>query len=143
LAVSDCPSVPLSQSVWRHFEQSWVVGWYYNPLYGDGYWSGDEAIYFYPLWKWYYCPHASFAVTPPAPTANYLPYDVNYDGKVNMADIGLVAQAFGSVYGPPMSANWHFRCDLTNNRVVNMQDIGRVAQKFGCIQPTWVWPVPP
>jgi peptide/nickel transport system substrate-binding protein len=141
LAISDCPSVPLSQPMGgRHFEQSWVVGWYYNPLYGDGYWTGDETIYFYPLWKWYYTPHSDFAVTPPAPTANYLPYDVNYDGKTNMIDIGTTAASFGAIYGPPMSTRWIFRCDFNNDRKIDMKDIGTVAKNFGKTSGTWTPP---
>jgi hypothetical protein len=140
LAIQDCPSVPIAQPIGRHFERDWVVGWYYNPLYGGSYWSTDEAIYFYPLWKWYYCPHAGFGTTPTHPTANYLPYDVNYDGKVNMQDIGMGAYNFGGKYEPPVIANWHFRVDVNNDRKVDMQDIARIAQKFGCVQPTWVPP---
>jgi len=49
----DAPSVPLVQATGRHWERTWVAGWYYNPIY-----PGD---YYYHLWKEWY--------TPPAPPA--------------------------------------------------------------------------
>jgi hypothetical protein len=60
--------------------------WYYDPIYSDNYAAN--------LWKWYYTPHAQLDTVTNA-TANLLPYDVNYDGKTNMYDIGMAAQNFG------------------------------------------------
>ncbi len=37
------PSVVLYQPLGRHYEQSWIKGWYYNPIY--------PGIYFAPLYK--------------------------------------------------------------------------------------------
>jgi hypothetical protein len=70
-------------------------------------------------------------------TANLLPYDVNYDGRTNMIDIGTTAASFGAVYGPPMSAKWNFRCDFNNDRRIDMKDIGRVAKNFGKESSVW------
>jgi hypothetical protein len=39
----DTPSIPLVQQFGRHYEQAWMRGWYYNPLY--------PGIYAYHLWK--------------------------------------------------------------------------------------------
>ncbi len=39
----DVPSVPLYQPLGRHWERTWLHGWYYNPIY--------PGVYFYPLWK--------------------------------------------------------------------------------------------
>jgi len=49
----DVPSVPLVQATDRHWERTWVAGWYYNPIY--------PGPYYYHLWKEWY--------TPPAPPA--------------------------------------------------------------------------
>ena len=92
--IDDCPSTALDTVLGRHFERSWVCGWYYNAIY--------PGIYAGNLWKWYYTPHAQLDAVTNA-TANLLPYDVNYDGKTNMVDIGTTAASFGAIYGPPMS----------------------------------------
>ena len=94
LAISDCPSFTLDQAVGRHFERDWVVGWYYNPVY--------PGQFFYNLWKWYYAPLSEYATTANPPTvpsslAGFnIPEDVNYNGIVNMLDVGYVAHAFGT-----------------------------------------------
>jgi peptide/nickel transport system substrate-binding protein len=132
LVIDDCPSVALYQPVGRHFEQSWMCGWYYNPMYwGSGSYPANQ-------WKWYYTPHAQQDSIPANSTGNQLPYDYNYDGKVNGRDIGATARSFGAVYGPPMSARWNFRCDVNNDRVINMKDISLVAKNFGKTSATWV-----
>jgi peptide/nickel transport system substrate-binding protein len=130
-AIDTCPSVILAQPVGRHFERDWVCGWYYNPIY--------SGVYAANLWKGYYTPHAQLDVVTNA-TANLLPYDVNYDGKTNMVDIGTTAASFGATYGPPMSTKWVYRCDFNNDRKVDMKDIGGVAQNFGKTSATWIPP---
>jgi peptide/nickel transport system substrate-binding protein len=102
----DCPSVPLHQSAGFHFERDWVQGWYYNPVY--------PSFYFYPLWK-----------------QEAIQGDVNYDGVVDMKDIGFICQAYGSTYGPPMHQRWNFRCDVDNDRKTDMKDIGYTAKHYG------------
>jgi hypothetical protein len=128
LVIDDCPSVPLACTTLRHFERTWVCGWYYNPIY--------PGVYAANLWKWYYTPHAQQETVTNA-TANLLPYDMNYDGKTNMKDIGAAAASFGAVYGPPGSIKWVYRCDFDNDRKIDMKDISTVAQNFGKTSPTW------
>jgi len=128
LAIDDCPSLTTNQVFGRHFERTWINGWYYNPNY-SGVYAGN-------LWKWYYTPHAQLGAVTNA-TANMLPYDVNCDGKVNMYDIGAAAASFGAIYGPPISSRWMYRCDFNNDRKVDMKDIGGVAQNFGKTSSVW------
>jgi peptide/nickel transport system substrate-binding protein len=128
LAITDCPSTTIDQAQGRHFERDWVVGWYYDPVY-----SGNL---FYNLWKWYYQPHASLS-TSVQPTSFSLPADTNYDGKIDMKDIGVTAKSFGSAAGPPIGTNWVFRVDFNNDRKIDMKDIGFVAKNFGKSSAVW------
>jgi peptide/nickel transport system substrate-binding protein len=128
LAIDDCPNIAVDTVVGRHCEQTWVCGWYYNPAYPDNYAAN--------LWKWYYTPHAQLDTVTSA-TTNLLPYDVNYDGKTNMFDIGAAAASFGAIYGPPISSKWNFRCDFNNDRKIDMKDIGGVAKNFGKTSSVW------
>jgi peptide/nickel transport system substrate-binding protein len=129
-AIDICPSLALYSATGRHWEQTWVVGWYYNPIYTGNYPANT--------WKWYYTPHAQIVgdVISNA-TANHLPYDVNYDNKTNMVDVGTTAASFMCIYGPPMSKRWIFRCDFNNDRVINMKDIALVAKNFGKTSASW------
>jgi len=128
LAIDDCPNTALLTVLDRHFERTWVCGWYYNPIY--------PGVYAANLWKWYYTPHAQLD-TVDGTTANLLPCDVNYDGKVNMYDIGAAAASFGAIFGPPISARWVYRCDFNNDRKIDMKDIGGVAKNFGKTSNVW------
>jgi peptide/nickel transport system substrate-binding protein len=130
-AIEDCPSFTLQQPVGRHYERDWVCGWYYNPAYPDN--------FIYNLWKWYYVPQSLTDTTSP-PISNYVPVDVNYDGKVNIVDITVVAQAFGASFGPPIHPRWQFRADIDGNRVVNIIDIAAVAKYFTKTSSTWSLP---
>ena len=123
LAVEDCPSVPLYDAIGRHFERNWVVGWYHNVIY--------PGFYFYTLWKWYYAPLNTDTTTDRTPS------DVNYDGKVDMMDIGWSCLAYGSTYGPPQHVRWNFRCDVNNDRKVDMMDIGFICLDYGKTSATW------
>jgi peptide/nickel transport system substrate-binding protein len=49
----DAVSLPLVQATGRHWERTWISGWYYNPIY--------PGNYYYHIWKEWY--------TPPAPPA--------------------------------------------------------------------------
>jgi len=131
-AIDMCPSLGLYSAVGRHYEKSWINGWYYNPIYPGNYAAN--------VWKWYYTPHAQ-QDTVTNTTANLLPYDVNYDGKTNMVDIGTTAASFGAAYGPPIGARWVYRCDFNNDRKIDMKDIGGVAQNFGKTSTMWT-PLP-
>jgi peptide/nickel transport system substrate-binding protein len=113
LAIDDCPSVVVAQETGRHFELSWIVGWYYNPIYKGNYVANT--------WKWYYTPHAQMD-TVTGPVSNNLPYDLNYDGKIDIKDASMGAKACFSRYGPPMSSRWVFRCDLNNDRKIDARD---------------------
>jgi len=128
LVIDECPSTTLATVSGWHFERTWLCGWYYNPIC-----SGTYAA---NLWKWYYTPHAQLDTVTNA-TANLLPYDANYDGKVNMKDVGLIAKSFGASYGPPVDPRWIFECDVNNDRQTDMKDIGRVAASFGKTSMTW------
>jgi hypothetical protein len=128
LAIDDCPCIALDQPFYRHFERSWVCGWCYNPSYSD--------IYVANIWKGYYTPHARLDTVTNA-TANQLPYDADYDGKINMKDIGTAAASFGAVYGPPVSPRWIYRCDFDNDRKIDMKDIAVVAKNFGKTSSVW------
>jgi peptide/nickel transport system substrate-binding protein len=130
LVIEDCPSVAFVQPVERHFERDWITGWYYNPIYPSG-------TYAYNLWKWYYIPQALFDNATTSPWSNSLSCDVNYDGVVNILDIFIVANAFGSTYGPPINPRWQFRADVNNDRVVNILDIFTVARYYGKTSAIW------
>ncbi len=131
LVIDDCPSAALTSTIGHRFERTWVCGWYHNPA--------CPGIYAANLWKWYYTPHAQQDTVANA-TANLLPYDVNYDGKTNMFDIGATATSFGASYGPPISSKWNFRCDVNNDRKTDMKDISAVAKNFGKTSPMWTPP---
>ncbi|MEM3875052.1 MAG: ABC transporter substrate-binding protein [Candidatus Bathyarchaeia archaeon] len=129
LAVQDCPSFPIDQAIGRHFERSWVVGWYYNPIY--------PGVYAYNLWKWYYIPHALQDTTPEHPINNHLPYDVNYDGTVDGKDIAVASKAFGSDPGPPVHPRWCYRADVNNDRICDGKDLSLISRNFGKTSPVW------
>lgn len=130
LAVQECPSLTLGQAVGRHFERDWVVGWYYNPCY--------PGISFYNLWKFYYIPECCQSAAT-QPYSNWRPFDVNYDGLIDMSDIGLVASAYLSEGYPTPTTypNWNFRADVNNDGLVDMNDIGLMAQHYLQACPTW------
>jgi len=131
LAVEDCPYIGFYTPFYRHFERSWVVGWYYNPIY-----PGEYA---YNIWKWYYVPHALLD-TSTQPTSSLLPYDVNYDGKVDIKDVSTTAKSFGATPGPPIHPRWVFRCDFNNDRKIDIKDVSAVAKSFGKTSTPWTYP---
>ncbi len=110
------PTIPMYQPLSRHYEQAWVQGWYYNPLY--------PGPYAYSMWK-----------------QDVISGNVNYDSIVDMRDIGAIARAYGSyaigsflgqAYGStPIHPRWNFRCDLDGDRKIDMRDIGIAARNFG------------
>ncbi|MGB9778349.1 MAG: ABC transporter substrate-binding protein [Candidatus Bathyarchaeales archaeon] len=132
LAVQDCPSVPIDQAIGRHFERSWVVDWYYNPIY--------PGVYAYNLWKWYYIPHALQETTPTYPICNHLPYDTNYDGTIDGKDISICSKAFGSNPGPPIHPRWCFRADVNNDRIVDGKDLSYISKNYGKTSTPWSYP---
>jgi hypothetical protein len=54
--------------------------------------------------------------------------DINYDGKVDMKDIGAVARAFGEFPGRP---RWNPAYDINGDDKIDMRDIATVAHNFG------------
>jgi len=55
--------------------------------------------------------------------------DINFDGKVDMKDIGMAARAFGTY---PCHPRWRMEADLPPcDGKVDMKDIGRIARDFG------------
>jgi len=99
----ECPSIPTVQPLGRHWERTWVQGWYYNPAY--------PGNYFYHLWK-----------------QAGLHSDLNHDGIVNIADLFIIAKAFGSYPGHP---RWNEIADIDNNGIVNINDLATAAKEFG------------
>jgi hypothetical protein len=57
-----------------------------------------------------------------------VPWDVNWDLKVNLADLTLVGSAFGST---PGTANWNPAADVNGDGRVNITDLTLVASHFG------------
>ena len=54
--------------------------------------------------------------------------DVDGNFRVDMVDVGLVCDAFGSEPGAP---NWNKNADLDGNNRADMIDIGIVCDNFG------------
>jgi ABC-type branched-subunit amino acid transport system substrate-binding protein len=56
--------------------------------------------------------------------------DINYDGEVDMRDVGAAARAFGTY---PGHERWEKEADINFDNNVDMRDIGAIARKFGTI----------
>jgi len=54
--------------------------------------------------------------------------DLNMDGEVDLEDLNLQKEAFGSYLGKP---NWNITADLNKDNVVNILDISLVAKDYG------------
>jgi uncharacterized protein (DUF2141 family) len=54
--------------------------------------------------------------------------DINYDGKVDMKDIGYAARRFGMNAADPL---WDPIADIVGDGKIDMKDIGTVARHFG------------
>jgi PKD repeat protein len=57
-----------------------------------------------------------------------VPGDVNGDGKVNLADLVLLAKAYGSTPGSP---NWNPNADFNNDGSVGLDDLVILAKYYG------------
>jgi hypothetical protein len=57
-----------------------------------------------------------------------IPGDINGDNKINITDLGMLADAFGS---DTSSANYNPAADLNNDGKVNIVDLGILADGFG------------
>jgi len=74
------------------------------------------------------CPHAG-AITPdPITITVTYTSDLNQDGKVDILDIFIVVQAFGS---KPGDSNWNAVADLDKNGQINILDVFAVAWDYG------------
>jgi hypothetical protein len=63
----------------------------------------------------------------PGVTATLLPGDVNGDNRVNILDLGLLADAFNAT---PSSSKWNANADLNCDDRVNITDLGLLADNF-------------
>ncbi|MEM2293884.1 MAG: dockerin type I domain-containing protein [Nitrososphaerota archaeon] len=54
--------------------------------------------------------------------------DVDFDGKVDMTDVGLVLRAYGSKPGDP---KWNPNCDFNGDGKIDMTDVGIVLRNYG------------
>jgi len=56
--------------------------------------------------------------------------DVNYDGIVDMTDLGIVGIAYGSC---PLDSDWNRQADVYpyEDWMVEMSDLGEVARRYG------------
>jgi hypothetical protein len=61
-------------------------------------------------------------------TATLSPGDVNHDNQVDIIDLGLLADAFGTT---PASPRWNADADLNGDGSVDILDLGLLADNFG------------
>lgn len=66
----------------------------------------------------------------PNPVQAKIPEDLNQDGKVDIEDIAIAAQAFGSY---PGHLRWNPEADLDGDGKVSIIDIAIIAKAFGKI----------
>lgn len=59
---------------------------------------------------------------------NFDPYDLNFDGKIDIDDLTIVALAFGSFPGHP---RWNPSADVNKDGIVDITDLVLVATRFG------------
>ena len=68
---------------------------------------------------------------------DFLLGDVNHDGKVNLADLVALAQAYGS---KPGDTNWNPNRDIDGNGKVGLSDLVALAQNYGKTAEWIDWP---
>lgn len=54
--------------------------------------------------------------------------DLNFDGKVDILDLSVLAKAFAS---QPGNYRWNTNVDIDGNRIINIIDAVKIAQDFG------------
>jgi parallel beta-helix repeat protein len=59
---------------------------------------------------------------------NHILGDVNYDGKVSLSDLVLLANAYGS---HPGDTKWNLNADIDGNSIVGLSDLVVLAQHYG------------
>jgi len=62
-----------------------------------------------------------------------IPEDFNLDGKVDLADLTILAYAYGSRPGDP---RWNVACDLKNDGTVDLADLVTFAMHYGWVAPS-------
>lgn len=60
--------------------------------------------------------------------ADGLKYDLNLDGEVDLKDVYLIGEAFGSI---PGDSNWNPLTDLNGDSKVDLKDYFAIAKHFG------------
>jgi parallel beta-helix repeat protein len=58
----------------------------------------------------------------------YISGDINRDGIININDLILLNQAYGST---PTSTNWNSNADLNNDKIIMVQDLHILARNYG------------
>lgn len=74
----------------------------------------------------------SLASSPSQACNRSLPEDLNGDGKVDMNDVLIVVEAFGSY---PGCQHWNLQADIDTDGRIDMRDIGRIVLKLGVCVP--------
>jgi peptide/nickel transport system substrate-binding protein len=117
--VDEIPSVPLAYATGRHWEQTWIQGYYYNAIF-----PGFGGCFVYHMWK------------EELPTT-----DIDMNGVVDIFDIVRLAKAFGSFWqaGAP-HPDWDSRADLKTDEVIDIFDVVTIAKDFGFVAPAWTPP---
>ena len=57
-----------------------------------------------------------------------VPGDINGDGNVNLQDLVLLANAYGSSIG---NAKWNANADINGNLTVDLSDLVILAKNYG------------
>lgn len=65
------------------------------------------------------------------------PYDLNFDGKVNIMDISTCGTAFAT---RPGQTRWNMESDVDVNGEINILDIASIARQFAQSAPQWPLP---
>lgn len=113
---------PCGGNYWSNYNSTDLyAGPYQNMTGSDGIGDGHHVILTYP----------SGIVDDPYPLKSpYTPLigDVNNDRIVDMNDLGIAGQAFGSA---PTDQRWNLFADVDNNNLIDLNDIGLIAKNFG------------
>jgi hypothetical protein len=95
---------------------------------------GNTTLHLYNTYLWGGTP--TVAITHTDVDGNYsytpIPGDINSDGKVDLADLRLVARAYGTV---PGNTYWDPRCDLNGDGIIDIFDLVLVAKNQGRTSP--------
>ena len=59
-------------------------------------------------------------------SASYPPYDINEDGIVDILDILIIVENYGTTTTEPYP-----RCDVNTDGIVNLEDLNCVASHYG------------